>query len=318
MDMQSAVDEYAFAILEKSPHTQRWYLQKLRVFAAWCEEQGVTVEELGPTHVRRFYDFVRTKPNRSLSATKQQMSTYTVHGYAQVVKGFVTFLGREGLISTTTAERIRRNVEMPQVQEKVIEIFTPDQLKRLFAACQFEKTPRLAARDRAILAVLLDTGIRASELCGDPEGHLPGLTLDRVFLKPSDAYLRVIGKGNKMREVPLGIKAQQHLHRYITRFRHAPEMEKHVFLAHSGAPLLSDGLDQMLYRLRDLAGIEGVRCSAHTFRHTFACNFLLAGGDIYILSKLLGHTHVSTTEIYLRAVKAIEVRKHKFSLLDRL
>ena len=78
------------------------------------------------------------------------------------------------------------------------------------------------------------------------------------------------------------------------------------------------GLDQMLYRLGRRAKIKGVRISAHTWRHTFAINFLTQGGDVYVLSRLMGHESVQVTEVYLRAVKATQARKASKSVLDNL
>ncbi len=81
-----------------------------------------------------------------------------------------------------------------------------------------------------------------------------------------------------------------------------------VWLNRVGQPLTRNGLDQALYTLRDKAGVEGVRVSAHTSRHTFSFNFLKATGDVYRLSKLLGHSSVAVTETYLRSFRARDAR----------
>src|SRR5260370_17961721 len=146
-----------------------------------------------------------------------------------------------------------------------------------------------------MLAVLLDTGVRAAELCT--------LTLGDVTFTPDDAYLLVHGKGRKQREVPLGRTSRRLLHAYIHRVR--PTVgEQHVFLAKGGGALTPNGLDQLLYRLRRRAGdghFTGVRVSAHTFSHTYAVRSLEAGADIYKLSRLMGHSTVSTHAAYLTA-----------------
>ena len=168
----------------------------------------------------------------------------------------------------------------------------------------------MVARDKAILAVLLDTGIRAGELCG--------LMLDCVHITAKEGYLKVMGKGRKEREVPLGIKSRRLLHEYLKRFRPAVTDEDHAFLGHQHEPLSVNALDQMLYRLGRRAKIKGVRVSAHTWRHTFAINFLAQGGDVYVLSRLMGHESVQVTEVYLRAVQASQARKTSKSVLDNL
>lgn len=303
MRLSVALDEYRFACLDLSPQTQRWYTEKLQMFRTWAEGQGTSeLEDVTPALVRRYLAHLRETSN---PRTGKPLSTYTTHGYAQVIKGFLAWCAREELIS----EKVAKRIDLPRVETKVIEIFTPTQIKRLFVVTSKEITPALAARDKAVLSILLDTGIRASELCS--------LTLDNTHLTTTDAYLRVTGKGRKEREVGLGNEARTALHRYIVRHRDAPEGERHVFLSRKRGPLTVSGLDQIIYRLSEWAGIEGVRCSAHTFRHTYAINYLAAGGDVYKLSRLLGHTGVGVTENYLRAFRSKDARKG-LSVLDSL
>jgi site-specific recombinase XerD len=304
MELYYALDDYRYAILHQTPRTQGWYLEKLSRFVAWCAAQGVqTVDQITAPAIRRFLAAMQERRN---AHTGQPISTFTLHGYAQVVKGFLNWCAKEELIS----EKLPKRIEMPRVEQKVIETFSPDQIKRLFAACATAPTPALLARDRAILSLLLDTGIRASELC-----HL---MLTGVFLTPADAFIRVQGKGRKEREIGLGNEARAALHRYLTRYRKAPKAEQHVFLTRSQTPLGLTGLASMIRHLRDVGKVKGVRCSPHTFRHTFAVNYLQAGGDIYRLSRLLGHTSVQVTEQYLKDFKAREARKSGLSVLDTL
>jgi integrase/recombinase XerD len=303
MQVRQALDEYQYATLDHSPMTRRWYVQKLEAFAQWCHAQQLDdLDSVKPIEVRRFIGELR---ERDSQRTGRPLSSYTLHGYAQVIKGFLAWCAKEELIS----ERVAKRIEMPRVEIKVIETFNEEHIKRLFAACTHELTPTLIARNKAILAVLLDTGIRAGELCG--------LTLDRTHLSPNDAYLKVFGKGRKQREVGLGKEAAPLVHRYVSRYRRATNQELRTFVNRHGRPLTPDGLDQMLYRLRDRAHVTGVRCSAHTFRHTYAVRYLEAGGDIYKLSRLLGHTSVGVTENYLRAFSARAARQG-MSVFDEL
>ena len=157
----------------------------------------------------------------------------------------------------------------------------------------------LGYRDYAMLLVLMDTGIRAGELCG--------LTIEDVH----DGYLTVFGKGSKEREVGIGPTASRalwkYLHLYRLRIVHS-EHERHVFIGHGGAPLLRNEVGQALQRIGGNAGIDGVRISAHTFRHTFARGWLENGGEIFKLSRVLGHSEMQTTQIYLRDFQSREAR----------
>jgi site-specific recombinase XerD len=93
-----------------------------------------------------------------------------------------------------------------------------------------------------------------------------------------------------------------------------------VFLNVCGQPLLPNGVEQLLERVKEQAGIQGVRVAAHTFRHTFARMYLDQGGDVYKLSRLMGHTDVKTTERYLKEFTSREARKQQaqFSPLESL
>lgn len=157
---------------------------------------------------------------------------------------------------------------------------------------------------------MLGTGIRA--------GELVELTVDHVFLRDEEPYIKVHGKGDKWREVGLSKKACVDIHRYITRYRRAEKDRKEVFVNRYGNALTVSGPEQIIARLGRWAHIQGVRCSPHTFRHTFAVNYLEKSNDIYKLSRLMGHTSVSITENYTKAMKARQVRSSVISMLDDL
>jgi site-specific recombinase XerD len=306
MDIDEAVTEFTLANYDKQGPTQRWYRQKVGVFAEWCKQEGIDLEELRPSNFRRFLEHVKSHLNRD----GKPITNYTLHGYAQVVKGFLHFCVAERFIDQAVYAGIREHTKMPRVDQKVIETFTVDQIRRLVQAAEKEAFPQLVCRDRAMIYTLLDTGIRAGELCA--------LTLENSHLSDLEPYIRVYGKGRKEREVGMSQKAAREVRRYIQRFRDTPESEQHVFMGRKNIPLTPSGVDQILYRLEAWSHIKGVRCSAHTFRHTYAVNYLLAGGDLYMLSRLLGHSDTKTTEIYLRSMQQRQVRRTSFSLLDKI
>lgn len=298
MSVADLIDEYLYTV--DHLRTRRWYEQKLAIFRQWAEREHIGMGEIRAVHIKRFTETLRSREHHR---TGEPLSEYTVRGYIQVVKGFLTYCAKEEVNK-------RVEIELPHVEESPIEVFTKEQIRALMTATGHENTTTLRIRDQAILAMLLDTGIRAEELCT--------LTLDRCFLHVTEPYIDVLGKGRKRREVGLSQAARRQIHRYVTRFRTSDNSVYNVFVGRHGHPISPSGLDQMLYRLRDWSGVTGVRVSAHTFRHTFAVHYLLAGGDIYMLSRILGHTTVSTTEIYLRAVKSQQVRRAKFSILEEL
>lgn len=303
MDVLTAVKEFCAAKLALSPYTLRGYKRYLGLFASWCDSEGLQLESLTARHVRAFLEMVSKRPGYKGEPLKHS----TLRIYALSVKAFLSWCSREEEFEDLVSYKVARRVELPRSDQGVIETFTPEQLQAFFRAA--EKQPELlAVRDKAILAVLVDTGIRAAELCG--------LMLDCVWTDPDDSFIKVQGKGRKERECPLGRMARIALRRYITRYRRPAERgDKHVFLSRVGTPLTTRGLDQVVQRLARAAHVKGAFC--HRFRHTFAVQFLLNQGDIYKLSRLMGHSSVKITERYLQAVRSKQVRGGK-SVLDHL
>jgi len=308
MDIQQAVTEYEYATAGLTSMTKRWYTYKLKYFLSWCERYNYTLEDLTPARIRRYLQFLRSEYKQ---ANGKQLSDYTIHGYAQVVKGFLSWCSQEEGLDQYVSEKAVARIELPKVEKKLIPTFTPDEIERLFMACTKEPTPQLVVRNRAIVAVLLDTGARVSELFVDParsEREHTGLLLENVYLAEKDAYIKVTGKGRKEREIALGAKSRLYLHRYITRYR-GRSTSSYAFLSRTGEPLTARGAQQVIYRLAERAGVDD--CHPHRFRHTFAVNYLRAGGDLYALSRLLGHTSVNVTEVYLRSYQSEQMRQGK-------
>jgi site-specific recombinase XerD len=220
----------------------------------------------------------------------------TVHGYLRAVRAYLRWAIGEDIVDGAVFKKFR----MPKVESHIVRPFTREQIAAMLRGCEAEELPWLVERDRTIIYTLLDTGIRAEELCG--------LTLTNTHLTGDEPYIVVLGKGAKERAVGLGQTSRKALHRWIHRFR--PETTSpHVFVSKKTRTRMTPtGLDKLLYRLRDREEIDGVRCSAHTFRHTFAYNYVLNGGDILRLSRILGHTSVAVTQEYLKAFSSFDSR----------
>jgi site-specific recombinase XerD len=298
--LQDAYEDYRFSILEHSEQTQIWITRRLSRFVAWLGGD-TDLEHIKATDIRKYVEHLKTRPNEHTGAL---LSSHTVHGHARIIRAFLNWCYAEELISTNPTKRFT----MPRTEKKVIETLAPEHIRAMFAACEREYTPELVARDRAILSLLLDTGIRANELCS--------LTLENVHLDTQDAYLTVSGKGFKQREVGLGKQSRTTLHKYIRRYRIAPEDNPHVFLSRFKESMTVNGLDQMLYRLAAWCHVK-VRVSAHVWRHTYAMQYLKNGGDVYKLSRLMGHVGISVTEGYVRSLNQREAR-NGLSVLDSL
>lgn len=190
MQTESALFEFAFS-KDHTPASRQWYRLRLGAFTVWLRDQGITeLESITAPLVRRYVEYRRTAISPRIG---KPVDTHTLHGHVRAIKALLNWGAAEGLLD----DRLPRRITLPKRAQKLLPILTPDQVRRLTLACGE------SIRDRAILAVLLDTGIRASELCG--------LTLDRTILTQEDAYLVVHGKGRKTREVGLGKQSRQAL-----------------------------------------------------------------------------------------------------------
>jgi integrase/recombinase XerD len=160
----------------------------------------------------------------------------------------------------------------------------------------------LGFRDYVILLLLLDTGMRIGELCG--------LRLDDVY----DRYIKVFGKGRKEREIGLHPEVSKLLWRYIHRYRHPVDAnERALFIGRLGEPLQLIGFQHILQRVKHASGLDDIKFSAHVFRHTFAKWYMEQGGDLFNLSREMGHSDVRITKVYLEDYSSVEARKHHSS-----
>ena len=315
-----------------SSRTQEEYSQELGFFTRWCSTHeivqlspgkhrevvastiGIMLHQIDQHAVRLFLDDLRATHT---PCKGKDLSSYTLAGYVRVIKSFLFWCLKDDQYSQYVSETIINRIEKPKIIEAIIEVFTPEQIQSLFKACDKEESEHLQVRDRAIVAVLLDCGLRATELCT--------LTIGNISLDAKDAYVRVLGKGNKWGEVGLGEQSLKYVRKYIRMFRE-PTIEyakenrnqSFVFVNRHGEQLTKSGLWRIFDRLGQWAHIGGVRCSPHTMRHTFSVLFMRNGGDIYTLSKLMRHSSLSVTEQYLKSLQQSEARKGARSVLDNL
>lgn len=310
MLLTDALDDYLLETRKLAPKTRQWYQDKLVRFRQWCHDHGITeMEHISGREVRRFLDALYELCN---SRTGEPITDYTHHGYAQVLRQFLNWCGREGYCPPTLHQRVK----LPKVQQRVMRTLTKAHIEALFDACQNEASGVLVARDRALLAVLLSTGVRAAELCS--------LTRDNLRLdNPNDPHLIVRGKGKKERAVGIGDIAYKHLRRYL-RIRPHPYTSRgsgsteYVFLNVQRKQMTPGGVTQVLYRLAEWAGIEDVEVAAHNLRRTFAVMYMAQeDADVFKLKELMGHASIQSTLIYLRDFQQTDARRGT-NPLDRL
>lgn len=299
--------KFANETANKSARTTVWYDKQVTTFREYLLSiglaSGVTALRLSDVttdHVRGFVAYLQARTSRYDTHVRRKpsdggLSPYTIRGYVRALSAFFAWSEREGLL----ARNPMTNVQWPKTPQSIKPVFSDDEIQRLVKACD-AYSPALAARNRALIFLLLDTGVRAGELCG--------LTLDRL----DEDYRRahVTGKGMKDRFVVMGVETRNALWKYITVYRNPHQREaQEVFLTARGQPLDTETLGLILRRLGERA--EVADCHPHKWRHTAATLFYKnSNGNLFLTQQMLGHQSPVTTRIYAKTFTADLERVH--------
>jgi integrase/recombinase XerD len=282
----TAVDDYlTYLRVERglSPATIRAYRADLADFGAargvargWAASQDPAITYLA-ARTRRG---ARGDPGLAPSSLRRR---------AAAIKGFYRFAYGEGVIGVDVAAHL----DLPRPQRLLPETLTEAEVVRLLEAAPGDTTHSL--RDRALLELLYAAGLRISEAIG----------LDREDLSTDGAFVRVIGKGDKERLVPVGDIALDWIARWLAGPRAALLAMGHVAPAKGGPLFLGDrgrrlARQQAWAAVKRAAAAAGLaeRVSPHTLRHSFATHLLEGGADLRVVQELLGHASISTTQLY--------------------
>ena len=201
------------------------------------------------------------------------------------LKSFFNFLMLEQLIETDPSERL----ESPKLSRKLPDVLNVNEINDLIAAIDASKPEGM--RNKAIIEVLYGCGLRVTELT----------TLRISDLYAAQGYIKVTGKGNKERIVPIGETALQYLEIYLSQIRVHLSIKKgnedFIFLNRLGTQLSRISVFTMIKALAAQIGLNK-NISPHTFRHSFATHLIEGGADLRAVQEMLGHSSITTTEIY--------------------
>jgi integrase/recombinase XerD len=255
----------------------------LESFAVWMDrnhtalEPGLIVRE----HIRSYLRAQRTEKRLAPSSMKI---------IVVALRHFFGHLKREGIIG----HDLMPALDLPRLDRLLPEMLSEEEVGRLLAV-ELPETP-LGLRDHAILEVLYASGLRA--------GEIVGLRLENVLRE--EKLLRVIGKGNRERLVPVGEKAVAALERWLNRGR--PQLVKpktggEVFLGEHGKRLTTARIWQIVRDMAKLAGLQR-KIWPHLLRHSFATHLLSHGADLRAIQEMLGHASLATTQVYTHVDQA--------------
>lgn len=276
-----------------SDNTLGSYRRDLSVLAAWLGDRNVPLDKASGADLQDYLRWRQREKKLSARSTARALSC---------IRGFYRYLIRENMLSADPTALI----DNPKLGRPLPKSLSEDDVVRLLAAPD-TGTP-LGMRDRAMLEVLYATGLRVSELVG--------LRIHQVNLR--QGVLRVMGKGSKERLVPMGAEAQSWVESYVGGSNGRASLLAGV---HTDVLFPSERRREMTrqtfwHRIKHWAQVAGIDkpLSPHTLRHAFATHLLNHGADLRVVQMLLGHSDLSTTQIYTHVaqarLKAIHAEHH--------
>ncbi|MCI0480114.1 MAG: tyrosine recombinase XerC [Candidatus Dadabacteria bacterium] len=260
-----------------SKHTVKAYITDIGEFLRVIKEKklvgekagAIDFEKLDETPVRAYISWLYTRNSRS-SISRKLAS----------VRTFFEFLIRKGAVKNNLAKL----VPTPRGEKRLPTFLTVDEVVKLLS---IEGSGALISRDAAVLELLYSSGLRVSELVG--------INLNDIDLK--NLTVKVLGKGNKERIVPVGSKAARALDEYLRERLSMNPRGDHLFVNTRGDRLNVRSVDRIIRKYALLAGIPK-NVSPHVLRHTFATHLLGGGADLRAIQEMLGHKSLSTTQRY--------------------
>lgn len=287
--MQSLVEDFLQYLRHErgqAAQTQRTYAGLLNKFVAWAEREKIS--DWKQVELRHLMSFLQQERERVLAhepkESARRLSGESVYLEIAALRAFYRFAENEKHLAVNVAEHL----SLPRRWKRLPKSLSNPEMEKLLQPEQ-PVTPATLCDD-AILELAYASGLRRSELCS--------LRLEQLHLDAG--FINVIGKGNKERVVPVGSQAVAALHRYLTEGRPKlvkPRSPANVFLTRRGTAFASFTLWAHIKRRVRRAGIAR-NITPHMLRHSFATHLLEHGADLRVIQELLGHTSISTTEVY--------------------
>ena len=235
---------------------------------------------------RNLTDLTENNLEDYLADSLRDLSPRSVARHASAIKQFYDFLRREKIISANPAELL----EAPKWQRGLPKVLTREEIDKLFDIAYQDQSIK-GIRLCVMLEILYASGLRVSEL----------ISLKKSCINNYNQYpvLMIKGKGDKERLVPLHEKAYQQIKAYLP---YIPKTTEYLFVARGNKPMTRMRVFQLIKELALKANIDPAKISPHIIRHAFATHMLKNGADLMLLKEILGHAHLSTSEIYLHVL----------------
>jgi integrase/recombinase XerD len=262
-----------------SPNTLAAYRADLTALARWLDERKLEITRCAAADLTAFIAY-RVEAGARPRSTARQLSSF---------RRFFRFLVREGSL----ADDPTAHIAMPKIGRSLPKSLTEDEVEALLTAPVV--TDPLGHRDRTMLEVLYATGLRVSEL----------VNLKHTQVNTNQGVIRIVGKGNRERLIPLGDEAVRWLADFVSGCRGEILLERqtdYLFPTRRGDRMTRQAFWHIIKRYARKAGVHK-DLSPHTLRHAFATHLLNRGADLRVVQMLLGHSDLSTTQIYTHVAR---------------
>lgn len=277
--MQSAIDQFILYLATERGLSDNYQLstrRSLESFETWAQEE-YRITDPGNVTIEHLTEYLSDRKRTGLAASSLRLEVIAL-------KIFYRFLAARGVVSADVAEQL----DSPRLERYLPETLNEPAVLQLLES--IDVTKPLGRRDRAILELLYASGLRVSELTN--------ARLEALHIK--EKVIRVTGKGNKTRLVPVGLAACDAIQIYLDHERPLLVNRKtssHIFLSKRGGKLTTQRIWQIVKERARMAGLDE-NVYPHLLRHSFATHLLSNGADLRVIQELLGHADIATTQIY--------------------
>jgi len=314
LTLEKAIEQYLLILATegKSPRYIAWLKERLGYFTIFIHKtrgeiytlQDLTIED-GREFIRELMERdVKYRDHPLIKPRSGKLSIQYIHGCGRSVRSFSSWATEEGYLEDNLMCRLK----LPALPKTLPEPLSEEEIRRVLGICLDHTLVRL--RNFAIMMLFLDTGLRLSELVN--------LRLSKIDFAIGE--MTILGKGNKERKVPVGSQTKRALIEYLSKERPEPENpldEDTVFLNSDRRPITQNVVEKVFERVKKAAGLP--KFHPHICRHTFSVRYLINGGDVFSLQKILGHSSLEMTQKYVNLASGDVKDKHrKFSPMDNL
>lgn len=273
-----------------TPKTENYYRQAWIAFEKYTNGEIKATEDLSAGKLSKWV----------VAMVEASVKPVSCNTYISALNVFLNWLHEN------EATRKRFKIDLLKVEEKVFRVLSDAQLKTI---ASYKPKNQSEGRTHTVASLLIDTGIRIDEALG--------LLLSNVDFE--QALITIKGKGNKERTIPISFEMRKRLWVYVHKQR-IKNPSPYVFNTKTCGRMEYHNYRRDLINLCKGLGLENVRVNPHGFRHYYSVNFLRSGGDLFRLSKILGHTSIATTQIYLKSmgIEGLQEIHQQVSPLNRL